>query len=63
LKKRLAPGFERRAEIERWVCVPLILLSSMTLMPNKTLEPTAGSAGSSAARATRLVRLWLSFGR
>jgi hypothetical protein len=33
------------------------------LPPNKSLEPTAESAGSSAARATLFGRLWLSFGR
>jgi len=33
------------------------------MMPNKTLEPTADSAFSSASRAARFVRLWLSFFR
>jgi hypothetical protein len=31
------------------------------MMPNKTLEPTAESAFSSASRATLFGRLWLSF--
>jgi hypothetical protein len=33
----------------------------MSLMPNQSPEPTADGAFSSASRAARLVRLWLSF--
>jgi len=40
-----------------------MILDLHTMLPNKSPEPTADSAGSSASRATRFVRLWLSFFR
>jgi hypothetical protein len=43
--------------------LPDFIMDFTSLMPNKSPEPTADSAGSSASRATRFVRLWLSFFR
>ena len=43
--------------------LPDFIMSSTILWPNKAPEPTADSAASSASRATRLGRLWLSFRR
>jgi hypothetical protein len=61
-------GFARPL-LSRWAITPHCLidfqisfyLDFMSLMPNKSPEPTADSAGSSASRAARFGRLWLSF--
>jgi hypothetical protein len=65
-EKKLAPVSSGEQDFEPMVRVPLILLSYMTLMPNKSPEPTGIVAavyaqGSSARRVVGC--RWLSFFR
>ena len=65
LKKRLALVFSRKQLVSNWFAF-ILFLSFMTLMPNKTLEPTAESTGRLAQEVRvrhTAVRLWLSFFR
>ena len=51
-------SFLAASRVEPMVCVALILLSFMTLVPNKSPEPTAVGAGSSAVAVHAAGRRW-----
>ena len=62
----VAAWYDARYAATIFQCIASFSIDFMSVTsypPNQSPEPTADSAGSSASRATRFVRLWLSFFR